>query len=261
MNILDKIVESTKERIKKKKQKIPLTQMEQIAKADTLNAPFAFEKALAPSRMHFICEVKKASPSKGIIATDFPYTQIAQEYQSGGASAISCLTESYYFLGSDSFLTDVKQCVQIPGLRKDFIIDEYMIYESKAIGADAILLIAAILDKEQMRDYFLLADTLGLSVLVEAHNQEEIQKALFSQARIIGVNNRNLKTFEVDLCTSLNLRESVPQDRIFVSESGIHTREDIITLQKHNVNAVLIGESLMKMPDKKAKLQELQGRI
>lgn len=261
MNILEKIINSTKIRIQEKKQKISLLEIKQIAKKNTSNIPFAFEKALNTSKMHFICEVKKASPSKGIIATTFPYKNIALEYQNAGASAISCLTEPYYFLGSEDYLKEIKQCVQIPVLRKDFIIDEYMIYESKAIGADAILLIAAILDKYQMRDYFTLANDLGLSVLVETHNNEEIQKALFCNARIIGINNRDLKTFKVDINTTIKLRNNVPKECIFISESGIHTKEDIQTLSMHNVNAVLIGETLMKVDDKCLKLKELQSGI
>ena len=259
MNILEKIIDSTKTRIQEKKQRIPLVE---IKKNTTKNTPFAFEKALSASKktptMHFICEVKKASPSKGIITSSFPYKNIALDYQNAGASAISCLTEPYYFLGNDDYLREIKQCVKIPVLRKDFIIDEYMIYESKAIGADAILLIAAILDREQMRDYFTLANELGLSVLFEVHNDEELQNALFCKARIIGVNNRDLKTFKVNINTTIKLREYVPKDCIFVSESGIHTKEDINILNKHEVNAVLIGETLMRAENKSQALQELQ---
>ena len=269
INILDKIVESTKVRIDGQKQKISLAKMEQIARADTLNIPFAFEKALSTSKthsaknhpMHFICEVKKASPSKGIIAHDFPYKNIALEYENTGASAISCLTEPHFFQGSDTYLCDIKQIVQIPLLRKDFIIDEYMIYQAKAIGADAILLIAAILDREQMRDYFALANELGLSTLFETHDEGDLQKVLDCKARIIGVNNRDLRTFKVDINTTIHLRPLVPKDCIFVSESGIHTKEDIAKLSAHDVDAVLIGEGLMSVEDKRAKLQELQSRI
>ncbi len=266
MNILEKITQATKERVASLQKSIPLASMRQMAESTAKTfaynelEPFAFEKALQGEDMSFICEVKKASPSKGIIAENFPYIDIALAYQEAGANAISCLSEPLFFLGSDAYLKAIKQAVKIPVLRKDFIIDEYMVYESKVMGADALLLIAAILDKEQMREYFSLATSLGLSVLVEAHNESEVKNALEIDSRIIGVNNRDLKTFQVDLHTSIYLRGLVPNDRIFVSESGIQTREDIMLLEQNNVDAVLIGEWFMRQQDKTKALQNLRGK-
>lgn len=201
--------------------------------------------------MSFICEVKKASPSKGIIAEDFPYMQIAGEYEKAGAAAISCLTEPYYFKGSDDYLKEIAEHVQIPVLRKDFTVDEYMIYEAKVLGASAVLLICAILTDEELARFQKIADSLGLSALVEAHTEEEVRRAIASGARIIGVNNRDLKTFKVDINTSTRLRKLVPDDIVYVSESGIRNAEDIAALYKNNTDAVLIGETLMRAPDKK----------
>lgn len=201
--------------------------------------------------MSFICEVKKASPSKGIIAEDFPYMQIAGEYEKAGAAAISCLTEPYYFKGSDDYLKEIAAHVQIPVLRKDFTVDEYMIYEAKVFGASAVLLICAILTDEELARFHKIADSLGLSALVEAHTEEEVRRAIASGARIIGVNNRDLKTFKVDINTSTRLRKLVPDDIVYVSESGIRNAEDIAALYKNNTDAVLIGETLMRAPDKK----------
>lgn len=209
----------------------------------------------------FICEVKKASPSKGVIAEDFPYLEIAKDYQSSGATAISVLTEPEYFQGENRYLTEISDTVRIPVLRKDFTVDEYQIYEAKLIGADAVLLICALLDTATLKRYLTICDELGLSALVEAHTEEEIQSAIDAGARIIGVNNRNLKTFEVDLGTSLRLREKVPADILFVAESGIKTAGDIAILRDAGVNAVLIGETLMRCPDKKEMLNQLRGTV
>ena len=207
----------------------------------------------------FICEVKKASPSKGVIAEDFPYLEIAREYERAGAAAISCLTEPEYFLGRDRYLEEIAGKVRIPVLRKDFTVDAYQIYEAKVLGASAILLICSILSDEQLREYIRIADGLGLSALVEAHDEQEIRRALSCGARILGVNNRNLKDFTVNVENSLNLRKHVPEEIIFVAESGIRTAEDIEGLRQGNVQAVLIGETLMRCEDKKAMLAELRG--
>ena len=256
--ILDTIAASAKERVAAK-EALPLA--EQIARARELdsNTGFPFEQALAKKRMSFICEVKKASPSKGLIAPEFPYVQIAKEYEAAGADAISVLTEPAFFQGKNEYLTKIRQTVQIPLLRKDFTVDEYMIYEAKNIGADAFLLICAILSPMQLSEYAGIARELGLSALVEAHDEKEVEMALAAGARIVGVNNRNLKDFTVDIHNSVRLRELVPENILFVSESGMKTRQDIARLEQNGTNAVLIGETLMRSADKKAVLQELRG--
>lgn len=220
---------------------------------------FRFENALREGDISFICEVKKASPSKGLIAEHFPYLQIAREYEAAGAAAVSCLTEPEYFLGSDRYLEEIAAAVDIPVLRKDFTVDAYQIYEAKLLGAEAVLLICAILDDAQLKEYVGIADSLGLSALVEAHDRQEISRALSCGARILGVNNRNLKDFTVNVENSLQLRRNVPEDMVFVAESGIRTAEDIEKLRNGNVQAVLIGEALMRSPDKKAMLEKLRG--
>ena len=209
--------------------------------------------------MSFICEAKKASPSKGLIAPEFTYVQIAKEYEAAGADAISVLTEPVYFQGKNEYLTEIRRTVKIPLLRKDFTVDEYMIYEAKNIGADAVLLICAILSSMQLSEYAGIARELGLSALVEAHDEKEVEMALAAGARIVGVNNRNLKDFTVDINNSVRLRELVPENILFVSESGMKTRQDIVRLEQNGTNAVLIGETLMRSADKKAVLQELRG--
>ncbi|NLT13738.1 MAG: indole-3-glycerol phosphate synthase TrpC, partial [Clostridiales bacterium] len=218
-----------------------------------------FETALKKPGLSFICEIKKASPSSGIIAADFPYLDIARDYERAGADAISVLTEPVYFLGRSEYLKEIREHVSIPVLRKDFIIDDYQLYEARVIGADAVLLICTLLDTKLLRRYLHVCDELGLSALVEAHNETEIQSALSAGARIIGVNNRDLKTFEVDLGNCMCLRPLVPKDIIFVAESGIKTPEDIEILRNAGVDAVLIGETLMRSPDKKAVIKKLKG--
>ncbi|KAF5078920.1 Indole-3-glycerol phosphate synthase [anaerobic digester metagenome] len=259
--ILDQIVAATAKRVAALKETTSLAILK--GQVHPPKTPFAFEKALARRRdagmMAFICEVKKASPSKGVIAADFPYLDIARDYQAAGADAISVLTEPDFFQGANEFLTEIKQQVSIPVLRKDFIIDPIQIFEARQIGADAILLICAILTTEQIREYLTLADELGLSALVEAHDEAEVAQALAAGARVIGVNNRNLKTFEVDLNNSVRLRQLVPPEILFVSESGIQTPEDIEKLRGNGTNAVLIGETLMRSGDKKAALDQLRG--
>ena len=218
-----------------------------------------FERALAAERISFICEVKRASPSKGLIAPDFPYLEIARSYEEAGASAISCLTEPFYFQGRDRYLSEIAAAVSLPVLRKDFTVDPYMIYEAKALGAAAVLLICAILDDAELAAYLELARELGLSALVEAHTEHEVERALKSGARVIGVNNRDLQTFQVDITTSVRLRKLVPPDRLYVSESGIVTPADVAALRQNGTDAVLIGETLMRSPDRRAALAALRG--
>jgi len=256
--ILDDIVASTKIRVEKAKQILPLEDLKRKVVNSTLHSSL-FTLSLSKPGVNFICEVKKASPSKGIISKDFKYKEIAEEYEAGGASAISVLTEPKFFLGKKEYLTEIKKAVKIPVLRKDFIIDEYQIYEAKYIGADAILLICSILNLETMKRFMDIAASLGLSCLVEAHDEKEIEQALKAGAEIIGVNNRNLKNFEVDFNNSMRLRKLVPAGKIFVSESGIKTKEHIEMLKENGVNAVLIGEELMKSGDIKKKLAELKS--
>ena len=218
-----------------------------------------FEKALKAKDISFICEVKRASPSKGIIAEEFHYLDIAREYEGAGAAAISVLTEPYYFKGDDRYLREIADTVSIPLLRKDFTVDSYMIYEARVLGASAVLLICAILDKDTLAEYINIAHSLGLSALVEAHTEAEVDMALAVGARIVGVNNRNLNTFEVDITLSERLRRMAPRDIIFVSESGVRTADDVAMLRYIGVDAVLVGETLMRSTDKKASLTELRG--
>ena len=255
MNILEEIAAKTPERIRKEKEAIPLSTLRSAAEKRRAGAPeFLFEKALKKPGVSFICEVKKASPSKGIIAEDFPYLDIAKSYE-----AISCLTEPFYFLGRDAYLEEITASVSIPVLRKDFTVDEYMIYQAAAHGASAVLLICSILEDKKLLAYRQLADELKLSALVEAHSEEEISRAVKAGARIIGVNNRNLKNFQVDVSNSLKLRSLAPKDCLFVSESGIKTRSDIEKLEANGTDAVLIGETLMRAANKKAMLDTLRG--
>lgn len=257
-NILEEIAECVRERIAKKKELVPLALIQEQAMS-LLVGTFPLEEALKQDGMSFICEIKKASPSKGLIAPDFPYKTIAKEYEQAGASAISCLTEPTYFMGENVYLAEIAKEVTIPILRKDFFVDEYMIYEAKVLGASAILLICAILSEEEMIRFAKIADELGMSTIFEAHDEEEVASAVRCGARIIGVNNRNLKTFELDLNTSIHLREQVGRDILFLSESGIRTRADVAMLEEHHVDGVLIGETLMRSPNKRAVLEELKG--
>lgn len=257
--ILDEIVVKTKQRMKEVQREISLQEIKEKALAMNKDTGYPFEKALRGEEIQFICEVKKASPSKGLIAPDFPYVQIAREYEQAGAAAISVLTEPYFFQGANAYLTEIRQRVSIPLLRKDFTVDPYMIYEAKVIGADAILLICAVLSDRELKEYYELADSLGLSVLVEAHDEEEVRRALSIGARIIGVNNRNLKDFTVDINNSVRLREMIPDEVIFVSESGMKEPADIHRLRENHTDAVLIGETFMRSSDKKKMLDELRG--
>ena len=257
--ILDTIAAHAKERVAKAKENFPFEEIKNKAFTMNCKTGYPFEKALREGDISFICECKKASPSKGIIAEDFPYVAIAKEYEKAGASCISVLTEPKWFLGSDDYLKEIAANVSIPCIRKDFTVDEYMIYEAKLLGASAVLLICSLLPEETIKDYISVCDSLGLSALVEAHDEEEIASALQAGARIIGVNNRNLKDFTVDVRNSERLRKLVPESVLFVAESGIKSEEDIEVLRKAKVNAVLIGETLMKADDKKAMLTMLRG--
>ena len=257
MTILDEIATYTRERIAAAKETTPLREVKD--RAFTLpKGDFSFEKALKKSDISFICECKKASPSKGLIAPDFPYLEIAKEYEAAGADCSSGLTEPKWFLGRDDYLKEITEAVKIPCLRKDFTVDEYMIYEAKTLGASAVLLICSILEKSQMKEYMGLCDELGLSALVETHDEREVEMALDIGARVIGVNNRNLKDFTVDTENSKRLRTLIPQDVVFVSESGVKSAEDVKALRKIGADAVLVGETLMRAEDKKAKLSELK---
>lgn len=258
MSILDKLSEYAKERVQNAMQHISRQEIQ--AKALTMpRGKFDFERALKKEGLSFICECKKASPSKGLISPDFPYLQIAKEYEQAGADCISVLTEPKWFLGSDSYLFEIAEAVSIPCLRKDFIVDDYMIYEAKLLKASAVLLICSILTEKQLKDYLTVCDTLGLSALVEVHNEAEVEMALNAKAKIIGVNNRNLKDFSVDTNNSLTLRKMIPNDVLFVSESGVKTTEDVQNIRNIGTDAVLIGETLMRAVDKKAKLNALKG--
>lgn len=255
MTILDELAGYARVRTDWAKEKIPAQEMEERARALPKGEP-VFENAIRKDGMSFICEVKKASPSKGIIAPDFPYLSIAQEYEEAGADAISVLTEPKWFLGSDAILREIASRVSTPCLRKDFTVDPYMIYEAKTLGASAVLLICAICSAKELSQDLEIAASLGLSAIVEAHDEKEIAMALSAGAGIIGVNNRNLKDFSVDTENSRRLRDLVPPEVAFVSESGVRSKEDMKKLREIGVDAVLIGESLMRSGDKKGLLTE-----
>ena len=259
-NILDEIADYSRERVGLARQRLPLEALKERA----LSLPrvdFAFEAALKCEDIAFICECKKASPSKGVIAEKFPYLEIAREYESAGASAISVLTEPKWFLGRNEYLREIAGNVKIPVLRKDFTVDEYMIYEAKTLGASAVLLICSLLSVETLREYIAVCDSLGMSALVEAHDEAEVLCALGAGARVIGVNNRNLKDFSVDTENSARLRRMIPGDVLFVSESGVRNADDVKKLRECGADAVLIGETLMRAQDKSAKLAELRGTL
>lgn len=271
--ILDQLADYARYRVEQAKERKPLEEIREEAlnasrkgvlsagtSAPDFPEPFRFEKALAADGdIHFICECKKASPSKGLIAPDFPYLEIARQYEEAGASAISVLTEPKWFLGSTEYLREIAEEVTVPCLRKDFTVDPYMIYEAKLLGASAILLICAILDTGTLEEYLKVADSLGLSAIVEAHDEAEVASAVSAGARIIGVNNRNLKDFTVDIHNSIRLRSCAPAGTIFVAESGIRTPEDVEILRQNGVNAVLVGEQLMRAGSPKEELNRLRG--
>ena len=258
MTILEILAQSARERVEAAKKSLSPEQIKQQAFA-LEKGSFEFETALGKGGISFICECKKASPSKGIISPDFPYLDIARQYQSAGADCISVLTEPTKFLGSSRYLEQIAQAVTIPCLRKDFTVDEYMIYEAKLLGAKAVLLICSILTPQQLEDYLDICTQLGLSALVEAHDESEVKLAVSAGARIIGVNNRNLADFSVDTGNSRRLRELVPSDVLFVSESGVKDRADVALLEDAGVDAVLIGEALMRADNIAQKLHSLRG--
>ena len=260
MTILDELADYARVRTAEAKKKRSLEEVKKAALA-LPKGDYRFETALKKPGISFICECKKASPSKGLIAPEFPYLEIAKAYEAAGADCISVLTEPRWFLGSERYLQEIAEAVEIPCLRKDFTVDEYMIYEAKLLGASAVLLICAILDDVQLKEYLAICDGLGLSALVEAHDDAEVDRALKAGAGILGVNNRNLKDFTVDAANSRRLRARIPQDVLFVSESGVKTAEDVAQLAAIGADAVLIGETLMRAPDKTAKLQELKGLL
>ena len=257
--MLDEIVEKTKERIEQAKETVPLEELKKEVESLEISDEFPFKKALSEDGISIIAEVKRASPSKGLIAEDFDYVAIAKEYEAAGASAISVLTEPYFFKGSNEYLEEIAQNVSIPILRKDFVIDEYMIWEAKLLGASAVLLIVSILDIATLKKFLDLAHDLGLSAIVETHDGREITTAVNVGAEIIGVNNRNLNDFTVDIENSISLRRCVGGDVIFISESGIKTKEDVARLKENDVDAVLIGETLMKCDDKKSMILEFKN--
>jgi indole-3-glycerol phosphate synthase len=276
--ILDTLAQATKKRIDGQKQLKSLEALKQElsekAKRGELVLPdkeksfeenfnnpslYRFEKNLKGKGIHIIAEVKKASPSKGLIDPNFDYMKVARDYEMAGVDCVSCLTEPDYFKGSDEIFMEIRRALKTPMIRKDFTVDEYMIYQAKLMGADCILLICAILDDEALMSYYKLADSLGLSVLVETHDEEEMERALKIGARMIGVNNRNLKDFTVDIGNSIRLRKMVPENVIFVAESGIKTREDIKELEDCGTNGVLIGETFMRAADKAKELKLLKG--
>lgn len=256
-NILGQLAQHALYRTERAKQDMSFTEIEKRA-LSMEKGDFCFERALKKPGISFICECKKASPSKGLIAPDFPYLEIARQYEAAGADAVSVLTEPKWFLGSDDYLREIAQAVSIPCLRKDFTVDAYMIYEARLFGASAVLLICSILSGEQIREYLAVCDSLGLSALVEAHDEAEVDMALEAGARVIGVNNRNLKDFTVDTENSRRLRERIPKDVVFVSESGVDGPEDVERLAEIGVDAVLVGEALMRAKDKKQLLSNMR---
>lgn len=259
MSILDDIVEDTRRRVASDKAVRPLQDVIDGSRVRPLRTGFPFSGNLEADGMSFICEVKRASPSKGVIAEDFPYLEIAREYEAAGASAISVLTEPHFFKGRDEYLEEIADSVSVPVLRKDFIIDEYQVYRAKELGASAVLLIAAVLDDDRLECYRSLAESMGMDALVEAHTKDEVERAVSSGAGIIGVNNRDLSTFEVDIGNSLRLRDSIPDPVVAVSESGISVREDIRRLSDAGFDAVLVGEAFMRSPDRKAMMESLKS--
>lgn len=258
MTILDKLALHAGERVKEAERTVPLDEIRSRA-LSLEKEDFPFEKALGKPGISFICECKKASPSKGIIAEDFPYLQIAREYEAAGADCISVLTEPKWFMGRGRYLEEIAAAVSVPCLRKDFTVSEYQLYEAKLLGAKAALLICSILSEEQLGRYIKICDGLGISALVEAHGEAEVRSAVSAGARMIGVNNRDLKDFSVDTENSARMRKLVPDGIIFVSESGVQTAGDVRRLRDIGADAVLVGETLMRAQDKKAKLSELKG--
>ena len=253
--MLNRIIAEKREEIAQRKRRLSISTLkERIAQHQV---PLDFASALSGDGIRLIAEVKRASPSRGILCPNFNPVALAKTYANGGAVAISVLTEANYFKGSLGHLAMIREEVRLPLLRKDFIFDQYQVYESRAYGADALLLIVAILSQEQLKELLSLSRNLGLSCLVEVHNEDEVERALSSSAKIIGINNRNLDTFKVDINTTRRLRPLIPKDRIVVSESGISNRSDVEKLKKWGVNTVLVGEALVTADDIPAKMREL----
>lgn len=260
MTILDQLAGHARERVAAAKRAVPPEELRRQA-CSLPKGDFAFERAMGKEGLSFICECKRASPSKGLIAPEFPYLQIAREYEAAGADGISVLTEPKWFLGSDRYLEEIARAVSVPCLRKDFTVDAYMIYQAKVLGALAVLLICSILKQGQLTDYLQICDSLGLSALVEIHDEKEGEMALRADARLVGVNNRNLKDFSVDTGNSCRLRAMIPHDVLFISESGVRDSSDVTRLRALGADGVLVGETLMRAADKKAALTELRGGV
>ncbi len=260
MTILDEIATYTIKRIATEKEQLPFNALKRSA-LELPRMDFPFERALSKAELSFILECKKASPSKGMIAEDFPYLAIAKDYEEAGCDAISVLTEPKWFLGKNEYLKEIASSVHVPVLRKDFVVDPYMLYEAKILGASAVLLIVSILSEKQLREYIRICDELGLSALVEIHDEAEADTAVNAGARLIGVNNRNLKDFSVDTNTAQRLRNLIPKDILFVSESGVKNADDIRHIRESGADAVLIGETMMRSPDKKSTLASLKGTL
>ena len=259
MSILDELAAHARERVLADSENMSLDILQAMCREKGRANGARFYDALKKDDLSFICEVKKASPSKGVIARDFPYLDIARDYEAAGADCISCLTEPKWFLGSDDIFREIRAAVSTPMLRKDFTVSDYQLYQSRLMGADCVLLICALLDTKTLAQYLAVCDELGLSALVETHDANEIRSALAAGAKIIGVNNRNLKDFTVDIHNSERLRELVPENIVFVSESGIKTPEDVGRLYQNKTDAVLIGETLMRSSNKKAELEKLSS--
>ncbi len=258
MNILDQLAAHARERVAADRAETSLDALRELAAQGGRANGAAFEAALKKPGLSFICEVKRASPSKGLIAPEFPYLDIAKEYEAAGADAVSCLTEPKWFLGSDRIFTDIRREISLPMIRKDFTVDEYQIYQAKVMGANAVLLICAILDTETVAKYMELCDALGLAALVEAHDEAEVRSAVSAGAKIVGVNNRNLKDFSVDFSNAVRLRDLIPAECVYVAESGVSRPEDAAALRKIGADAVLMGEVLMRAGDKAALLARMR---
>ena len=259
-DILAALAAHARERVRAAEERVTRDELRRIALA-VPSSDFAFEKSLRAPGVSLICECKKASPSKGLIAPDFPYLEIAQDYEDGGADAISVLTEPKWFLGSDDYLQEIASSSSLPVLRKDFTVDPYMIWEARALGASAVLLICALLSEDEIREAIELCDELGLSALVEAHDEAEVETALKAGSRIVGVNNRNLRDFSVDAGNSRRLRELVPSDVLFISESGVMGPEDAAALAELGVDGILVGEALMRAPDRVQMLRTMRKAL
>ena len=261
MNILEQLAAHARERVAADRERLPLEGLRELAAACGKGEGSAFTGALRKKGLSFICEIKRASPSKGVIAPDFPYVDIAKEYEAAGADCVSCLTEPKWFLGSDSIFREIRSEIHTPMLRKDFTVDEYQIYQEKVMGAGAVLLICAILDRAAIARYLALCEDLGLAALVEAHDAGEIDAAVSAGAKLIGVNNRNLRDFFVDFSNAARLRDRIPPGCLYVAESGVTGPADIAALKRIGADAALVGEVLMRAKDRKAALEALRGAV